>query len=185
MHKHHPFAMKASRSLPLVAIAVVALSCGRADAPMDAAVAAATEGIERIEKNEVITSGTPVATADLRIDGMSCMMACGSSIRKALNKVSGVASTEIVFNEGDEADHAIVTYDPTKVNDNELIQAVHGLYDGQYKVTAITITKQVKSASSNGGASAAGAEDSGVSVHLPANAWLPGLVGVLTRILRH
>lgn len=185
MHKHHPFAMKASRSLPLVAIAVLVLSCGRNAAPVDGAAAVATDGIERIVKNEVITSGTPVATADLRIDGMSCMMACGSSIRKALNKVSGVATTEIVFNEGDEADHAIVTFDPTKVNDNDLIQAVHGLYDGQYKVTAITITNQVKSASANGGASDVGAEDGGVSVHIPASAWLPGLVGVLTRILRH
>ena len=82
--------------------------------------------MERIVEEVAISSGTPVTIADISIDGMSCEMMCGGSIKKALAKLPGVAGTEIDFIEGDERDHAIVTYDESKVTDAEMVRGHPG-----------------------------------------------------------
>ncbi len=159
-------------------------SCGsNTEAPDMGAAGAA---IVRTVKEVAITSGTPMATADLTIQGMSCEMMCGGSIKKALAKLPGVNGTEITFQDGDAADHAIVTYDAAQVDDAALVQAVQTLYDGQYKVTEVAITKQVKAVSSIGDDGADGVARGGVKSYssAPASAVLPSIVGLLTRILR-
>ena len=170
----------------LLSAGLLFLSCGR-QATSDVAASATAAAIERVVNEVTITSGTPVSTADLRIDGMSCEMMCGGSIKKALAKLPGVEGTEIVFNEGDAADHAIVTFDPAQVDDSELIDAVHALHDGQYKVLAVTITRQVKAAtgSTEGAKGENGSEAGAVSVYVPAAVLLPSVITLLTRILRH
>ena len=123
-------------------LAIVLASCSSTDRPAADVAAAA---IERTVKEVSIDGGEPVTFADLSIDGMSCEMMCGGSIKKALAKLPGVNSTEIKFVEGDERDHAIVAYDESKVTDAEMIEAIQKLHDGQYKVLAVEVTKQVKS----------------------------------------
>src|SRR4030095_11269060 len=93
---------------------------------------------------ETITDGTPVTTADLEIGGMTCMMSCGHAVEKALAALPGVNNPTIQLNECDEADHAIVTYDESKVTDAQMIEAIGKVHDGAYKVVAVKITKQVK-----------------------------------------
>ena len=141
-------------------------------------------GFEKVVQEVVITSGDPVTVADLQIEGMSCEMMCGGSIRKALNGLAGVTGTEIAFHEGEEADHAVVTYDEAQVSDEDLVKAVQALYDGQYKVTAVTITRQVRG--TNGGSStevdASGGDK--VQVYLPGAAVVPSVITLLSRILR-
>lgn len=131
-----------------------------------------------------ISEGTPVTFADLTINGMTCEMGCGGTIKSALTHLTGVTATEIKFFEGDTLDHAIVTYDPAKVTDAELVKTVQALNDGQYKVQAVDITKQVRTASKgdeqpkqdvNGQVSAAAEEVSGMV--------LPGLLGLLSRLV--
>lgn len=129
--------MKLSRTLFAAAL-LTAVACGQA------VEQAGTAAVERAVSEVTISEGTPVTTADLKIDGMTCMMSCGRSIEKALAALPGVSNTEIVFNEGEEADHAIVTYDESKVNDAQLIEAVGKVHEGAYKVLAVRITKQVK-----------------------------------------
>lgn len=140
--------------------------------------------IERTVVETAISSGTPVTTADISIDGMTCEMMCGGSIKKALGALPGIASTEIKFTEGDEQDHAIVTFDESKVSDAQMIEAIQKLYDGQYKVLAVKITKQVKA---NNGASTEGAatkEEHQVNVLAPAVVILPGILSLLSHVLR-
>ncbi len=149
------------------------------------AEAAAPGDLVRTVKEVAISSGTPVTTADLTIEGMSCEMMCGGSIKKALAQLPGVSSTEIEFHEGDAADRAIVTYDAAQVDDAALVQAVHALYDGQYKVTGVAITKQVKAVGATGHDGGEGAAHGGVKSYSAAPAVLPSVVGLLTRILRH
>ncbi len=141
-----------------------------------------TTTIERVVVEEVV-NGAAGAIADLSIDGMSCEMMCGSSIKKALAKLPGVNTTEIRFVEGDERDHAVVDYDASKVSDQEMITAIQSLYDGQYKVVAVHITKRVPAV----GAVAQpqkGAEVRTVGAIDPAAIVVPGILGLLSYVLR-
>ena len=121
--------------------------------------------------------------ADLSIEGMSCEMMCGGSIKKALAKLPGVISTEIKFVEGDETDHAVVQFDAAKVSDAEMIDAIQGLYDGQYKVVAVKITKQVPAV---GGATTKGKAEESLSVSVidPTAVVVPGILALLSHVLR-
>lgn len=170
--------MNVRHLLPLFAVTLFACS-GQAPEP---ATHAAASAIERTV--EEVTGTVPATFADLSIDGMSCEMMCGGSIKKALAKLPGVNSTEIKFIEGDERDHAVVNYDATKVSDAQMIEAIQGLYDGQYKVVAVKITKQVPAA---GGTEAGGGkveEGRSVSVLNPAAVVVPGILGLLSHVLR-
>lgn len=152
--------------------------CGRSTPVADAVV----PGVERIVKEVTITTGEPVTMADLSIEGMSCEMMCGGSIKKALAAL-GVNATEIKMSEVEGPDHAIVTYDENKVTDAQMIKAIQELYDGQYKVMAITITKEVKSAAASNSEAADEVENEGVSVAVPEEVVLPSILAILSRIL--
>jgi copper chaperone CopZ len=167
--------------LPLIAAAVLS-ACGSAP---QAPVAADVPGVARTER-EVVVTGEPVTLADMSVEGMTCEMMCGGAIKKALAKLPGVASTEIRFTEDESADHAIVTFDPAQVSDAELVKAVQAIHDGQYKVSSVVVTRQVKGdAPADGGDAGDGAakEDAEVSAALP-ELVMPSLFALLARLLR-
>ena len=80
MHANTASIMKHLLLLPLAAFVLMA-SCSTAPEPAEVAADAALAGIERVVNEVAITSGTPVTVADLSIDGMSCEMMCGGSIK--------------------------------------------------------------------------------------------------------
>jgi len=106
---------------------------------------------------------------------------CGGSIKKALAKL-GVEGTEIKMSETDAPNHAIVTYNEAKVTDAQMVEAIQALYDGQYKVVAIGITKQVKGGSGN--AEQPKVEEKSVSVIAPKDIVLPSILALIGRLLR-
>ncbi len=166
-------------ALPL--LTALLFSCtSPAPEPMEQA---ASQAIERVVEEVAVSGTAPTTLADLSITGMSCEMMCGGSIKKALAQLPGVNSTEIKFIEGEENDHAVVDYDATKVTDEQLIGAIQGLYDGQYKVVAVKITKQVPSANTTS-IEAPNAEEKGVSVLDPAAVVVPGILALLSHVLR-
>lgn len=167
-------------ALPVFAAMLIACSSG---SPDNVDQGAATPGIERIVEEVAVNSGVPVSIADLSIDGMSCEMMCGGSIKKALAKLPGVNSTEIRFVEGDENDHAVVSYDAARVTDDEMIRTIQSLYDGQYKVVSVKITKQVPATNGTSTGNTK-AEDRGVSLMAPAALVVPGIVSILAQLLR-
>lgn len=170
-------------ALPLTIAGLLLSGCGQAP---ETVVADIPADVLRTVQEVAIQTGTPVTFADLSIEGMSCEMMCGSSIKKALAKLPGVSATEITFIEGDELDHAVVTYDESKVTDAELVKAVQALYDGQYKVLAVSVTKQVKASGPATTTEAVGTqEEKAVNAYLPTEAILPSIVALLTRILRY
>ena len=174
--------MRSLNYLPVAAL-LIGMSCGQAPQPA-AVVDAGT--IARTVSEVVITDGTPVTMADLKIDGMSCEMMCGSAIKKALAGLPGITTTEIQFHEGEDADHAIVTYDESQVSDAQMIEAVQKIHDGAYKVMAISITKQVKS---EGGVQPSSeptrteAQEGEVNASVQ-DAIVPGLLELLSRVVR-
>ncbi len=166
--------------LPIVACSLL-VACSSSSTTDTTANTAA--GIPR-SVNEVVVAGTPVTMADLSIDGMTCEMMCGGSIKKALANLPGVSTTDIKFTEDASADHAIVTFDAAQVSEAEIVKAVEALHEGQYKVSAIAITKQVQ-----GTPAADATEEPAEKVEGQISASLPELVlpsvfGFLSRLLR-
>lgn len=164
--------------LPITMAALVACTQNTSSVPE-----VALQGIERTVE-EVAVAGAPVTTADLSIEGMSCAMMCGGSIKKALAQLPGVVSTEIEFIEGDERDHAVVTYDPAQVDDAQMVEAIQKLHDGQYKVLAVKITRQVQGKTAGGTETQESEETKPVSVIDPAAMVVPGILSLLSYVLR-
>ncbi len=165
--------------LPLVTLSLL-FACGT-NAPEQVA---SEVGVDRVVKEVIISSGTPVTMADLSIEGMGCEMMCGGSIKKALAAL-GVEGTEIKMNEAEGPDHAIVTYDDKKITDAQMIEAVQKLHDGQYKVVAVSITKEVIGKSASKGQDKTAEVDGEVSVLSPREVVLPSILMLLSRILRN
>ncbi len=168
--------------LPILLAAVLS---GCSHAPQTAADTAMAADVQRTVKEVSISEGEAMHIADISIEGMSCEMMCGGSIRKALAKLPGVTLAEIKFIEGEELDHAIVTYDGSLIDDARMIEAIHGLHGGQYKVLAVDITQQVKREHDGNGTSEERGEEKGVRVYAPSGAsLLPSVLALLTQILR-
>lgn len=154
-------------------------ACGGTNTP---APEANTDVVRTV--NEVaITSGTPVSTADLSIDGMTCAMGCGNTIKSALVGLPGVSAAEVDFAEAGKTNHVVVTYDPKRVSDADMVKAVHGLHNGDYKVVAVGITQQVLKTGATEGAPAETTTEGKVNATIEHVA-LPSLVALLQRLVR-
>ncbi len=162
----------------LLLIATLA-ACAEAPSP---ATATTADDAARTVNEVTIASGTPVTMADLSIDGMTCAMGCGSTIKSALAKLPGVSGTEVNFTEAGKTNHVVVTYDPAQVNDADMVKAVQAIHNGDYKVVSVGITKQVlKQGASD--APAEGSEGAQVNASLESVA-LPSIVALLQRLVR-
>ncbi|MCB9183034.1 MAG: heavy-metal-associated domain-containing protein [Flavobacteriales bacterium] len=166
-------------ALPALLASMIVLACGGAPEAKEQALS----GVERTVKEVVISAGQPVITADLSIEGMTCEQMCGGAIRKALAQL-GVEGTEIEMSEGEGPDHAIVTYDDHKVTDTQMVEAIQGLYDGQYKVVAVSITKQVVDGGSGQAEPAKHEDDKGVNAYSASDVVLPSVLAIISRLLR-
>lgn len=171
--------MRTRYLLPLFAAILTACSAGTPGG-QEAPVAS---NIERVVVEEMV-NGAAGAVADISIEGMSCEMMCGGSIKKALAQLPGVNSTEIRFIEGEENDHAVVDYDATKVSDEEMIEAIQSLHDGQYKVVSVHITKRVPGAGAVSTSARKVEETKQVSVINTSAIVVPGILGLLSYVLR-
>lgn len=72
------------------------------------------------EETETMASETKLATATIQVEGMTCG-ACATSVRLALTRQEGVASAKVSL----EKKQAVVTYDPTKVTRQQLVEAIN------------------------------------------------------------
>jgi len=169
----------------LFSLALIAAICACAQAPETAQQAAtATAQVARTVNEVAINSGTPIAIADISIDGMTCEMGCGGTIKSALTQLSGVSGAAIKFNEGDTPDHAVVTYDATQVTDADMVKTIQSLNDGQYKVLAIDITKQVVKETAGDAPKAAETQKGQVNAAALPEIVLPSLLDLLSHLLR-
>ena len=75
---------------------------------------------------------TPNKILTLEVEGMSCEMNCGGSIRKELKKTGAVSRVEFVWVEEAEKQVAKISYDDTKITDKEIISIIEELNDGQF-----------------------------------------------------
>jgi copper chaperone CopZ len=163
----------------LFATIVIAVACGQSTAPVQADLQ-----VPHTTKEVAITAGEPVTTADLSISGMTCEMMCGGAIKDALAKLKGVDHTDIAFTaEEGQPSHAVVTYDPAQVSDEEMVRTVQALHEGQYKVLAVEITKQVVRTGEAAGPDGT-EETEKVNASALGEVVIPSVLALLTRLVQ-
>ena len=133
--------MRTSINLFHVAVVVFLFGCNCGPGCEDSTSSAA---VIRTEIQSVISSGTPITTASLGIEGMSCSIMCGGAIKKALEGVHGVISAEIEFDADKDIDIAIVKYSAEEVQDARLVSVVNEIREGAYKVRTVEVDTQIK-----------------------------------------
>lgn len=91
----------------------------------------------RTEKGKKETKA-PVAAnrvLTMEIEGMTCEMGCGGSIRKELKATGGVARVEFVdFKEGAKVQTAKVSFDTNKITVDEMVKIVSTMNEKQFTV---------------------------------------------------
>lgn len=83
------------------------------------------------EKQEVLSAD--ISNVEMSIEGMTCAVGCAAVIQKKLNATPGVASAKVSFEEG----KAVIAYDASKVNTEDLSAVVTGIGETLYKVGEI------------------------------------------------
>ena len=86
------------------------------------------EKVVKTTKTKV--SGTKKMTAE--IDGMTCEMGCGGSIRKALKETGGVERVQYDFVAGRKKQVAVVTYDAAKTDVLKMLQLIQTINEKQF-----------------------------------------------------
>lgn len=93
----------------------------------------------KVEKK--IVNVIPTKILSLEIEGMSCEMNCGGSIRKELKKTGAVSRVEFVWVEEAEKQLTKVSYDDTKITDKEIVALIEKINDGQFSTYGGKIEK--------------------------------------------
>lgn len=91
--------------------------------------------IVRKEVNKTVTSDIKAnRIVSMEIEGMTCVMGCGASIRKELFATKAVCSVEFDFEEGRKSNIAEIAFNKDKITVDEIVQLVSKLNDKQFKV---------------------------------------------------
>jgi len=72
---------------------------------------------------------------EMTIDGMSCQVGCAAYIDEELEKVSGVVSADVSF----ENKLASITYDNSLISEHDIVSAINSLKDSAYSVASVDV----------------------------------------------
>ena len=72
---------------------------------------------------------------EMTIDGMSCQVGCAAYIDEELEKVSGVVSANVSF----ENKLASITYDNSLISEHDIVSAINSLKDSAYSVASVDV----------------------------------------------
>lgn len=79
----------------------------------------------------------------MEIEGMTCEMGCGGTIRKELKATKAVGRVKFIdFTEGQEKQTARVAFDSTKISAEELIKIVSTINENQFTVVNSKVEKR-------------------------------------------
>ena len=73
--------------------------------------------------------------AEMTIDGMTCQVGCAAYIDEELEKVSGVVSADVSF----ENKLASITYDNSLISEHDIVSAINSLKDSAYSVASVEV----------------------------------------------
>lgn len=101
---------------------------------------AATEMTSQQDLQSLAASVNPTDKLALPVTGMSCEMACGGAIRKALIETKAVNRVQFDFQMARDTNVAYISYDANKIQEKELISLIEKINDGQFHTGNSTST---------------------------------------------
>ena len=72
---------------------------------------------------------------EMTIDGMSCQVGCAAYIDEELEKVSGVVSANVSF----ENKLASISYDNSLISEHDIVSTINSLKDSAYSVASLEV----------------------------------------------
>jgi len=97
--------------------------------------------LSETQKDTKLKKETPNTVLEVDIEGMTCELGCGGSIRVGVKELGGIHRVRFDFKEGQKKQRAYVSYDSKKVNKNQIIEEIEKLNDGQFIAEEISIEK--------------------------------------------
>ena len=73
--------------------------------------------------------------AEMSIYGMTCQVGCAAYIDEELEKVSGVVSADVSF----ENKLASITYDNSLISEHDIVSTINSLKDSAYSVASLDV----------------------------------------------
>lgn len=92
---------------------------------------------ESIEEVAIVVN--PNTLLSIEVDGMSCEMACGGSIREGLMDTKAVSRVQFDFEMGRETNTAKISFDNAKITQDEIVKIVTSLNNHQFTVGEASI----------------------------------------------
>lgn len=123
------------KSIVIICGLAIMSSCGSENTKTE--TSKTTEEVKEQTKIDV----TPNSMLTMEISGMSCEHACGGSIREGLIETGGVSRVQYDFEMGRDVNTAKISFDNTKISEDEMIKLVSKLNDKQFKVGKTAISK--------------------------------------------
>lgn len=98
--------------------------------------------VAKVDANRMLT---------IEIEGMSCEMACGGSIRTNLKATGAVDRVQYDFEDGRTIQTAFISYDDRKITDKEMVKIIETINEKQFtthKHSSEAISKESKTSDS-------------------------------------
>ncbi|MDG1333573.1 MAG: hypothetical protein P8P74_14650 [Crocinitomicaceae bacterium] len=164
-----------------------------------ASCSTSTDQVSTAEKNGTETS-QDISEKDLvavipnrkmttEIDGMTCVMGCGGSIRKELLNTGAVFRCSFDFKGMDETSTAMIEFDKDKISPDEIADLLKKINDGQFtlgEMSTESIAMEVKEDTNSDESSSSDKEKvSPINVSSSSGIQLPNFIDLISEFLIH
>lgn len=146
---------------------------------------AQTESIDEKDLVAVI----PNRKMTTEIDGMTCVMGCGGSIRKELLKTGAVSRCSFDFEGIDETSSAMIEFDKDKISADEIADLLKKINDGQFtlgEMSTESIALEVEETTGSDESSSSNKKEvNPISVSSSSGIQLPNFIDLISKLLVH
>jgi copper chaperone CopZ len=141
---------------------------------------------EKVTEDELVAV-IPNRKMTTEIDGMTCVMGCGGSIRKELLKTGGVSRCSFDFKGMGETSTAMIEFDKDKISADEIAAIIQKINDNQFtlgKMSTETIEMEAGE-DTKASASTEKEEITPINVSSSSGIQLPNFIDLISELLIH
>jgi copper chaperone CopZ len=132
--------------------------------------------VVKVQANRMLT---------VEIEGMSCEMACGGSIRTNLKATGAVDRVQFDFVDGRTIQKAFISYDDTQISDEEMVKLIETINDKQFTTHKHSSEEMSKTGSESSSNETSSDETSKVDVsEVSPSIELPNLFDLLKNLVQ-
>lgn len=145
------------------------------------------ESTEKIEEKDLIAV-IPNRKLTTEIDGMTCVMGCGGSIRKELLSTGAVSRCSFDFKGIDKTSSAMIEFDKDKISADEITAIIKKLNDGQFslgKMSTESIAQEVTDSVEDAQTSSKKEDIAPINVSSSSGIQLPNFIDLISELLVH